>query len=92
VRWTARAARRRWRNQEPPPFPLIPTLLQCPECPGRLGHLAVDAELVLDQCESCGGLLFDEGESLSLKGRLLKDGFRARVAEVIHTFRQGPYR
>jgi hypothetical protein len=76
----------------PPPFPLIPTGHRCPECPGELGHMEVDPELILDQCERCGGLLFDEGESLSLKGRLLKKGFRDRVAEVIHTFRQGPYR
>lgn len=75
-----------------PPFPLTPTSLSCPQCSGNLGHLVIDEELVLDQCEGCGGLLFEEGESLAMRGRLQKRGFRERVAQVIHTFRQGPYR
>lgn len=74
----------------PPLLALSPTGLVCPECQRGLGRLEIEQDLVIDQCEGCGGLLFEEGESLKMRGRLQVRGVRERVERVV--FRQGPYR
>jgi len=44
--------------------------MQCPKCLGKMSKVRVE-DIVIDRCDNCGGLWFDEGELqklLAIKG------------------------
>ena len=86
-------------NDESPSLVLTESLRFCPVCASAPYQVAVGSDLVVDLCEGCGGLLFDAGESLSLKGKLAVGHAAPRFRQLLSSLvfsgvpgSRGPYR